>query len=120
MITPQSHYDPLLQVPLVHLLCLQTQVRSGMVSFLAETVYGNRSAFQEVLLVVSSDKGNVPIKSKFGKSGHVGQVSMLPRSEMAKLPRDSYGTEGRFTRVQELKQARVFLEMESIRKVSPA
>ena len=76
-------------------------------SFLPESVYGNRSGFQEVLLVTSSDKVNAPVKSKFFKTGQVSGVSMLPRSDMVKLPRDSYGTEGRFTRVQELKQARV-------------
>lgn len=77
-----------------------------MISFLPETVYGNRSAFHEVILCCANDKGNPVLKSKFFKSGHISGVSMLQRADMLKIPKDAYGTEGRFTRVQELKQAR--------------
>lgn len=83
------------------------KVRSGIVSFQPETVYGSRSAYQEVLICTANDKANPVLKSKFFKSGHVSGVHMLQRPDMLKIPRDSYGTEGRFTRVQELKQARL-------------
>lgn len=78
-----------------------------MVSFLPDTVYGTRSAYHEVLLVTSNDRHNNAQKSKLCKSGMVSGVSMLQRNEMLKPQRDGFGAESKFTRVQEMKQARV-------------
>lgn len=76
-----------------------------MITFLPETVYGSRSGYQEVLLCVANERLHPVLKSKFFKTGHVSGANMLQRADMMKLPKD-YGTEGRFTQVQELKQAR--------------
>ena len=60
--------------------------------------------------MTSMDKGNVALKSKLWRQGVVSGVSMLQRAEMLKPPRNSrYGAEGRFTKVQEMKQDRVSL-----------
>lgn len=78
-----------------------------MVSFHPDTIYGNRSGFQEVLIITANDKSNLTWKSKFFKSGHVHGVTMLGRQDMLKMPKDpsGFGGEGRFTQVQEMKQA---------------
>ncbi len=58
--------------------------------------------------MTAAGKGNIFHKSKLWKTGVVAGVSMLPRNDVAKPARDSskYGSETRFTRVQEMKQAR--------------
>lgn len=76
-------------------------------TFNPDTVYGSRSGYHEILLVTSQEKGNPIVKSKLYKTGSVHGPSMLQRQDMLKLPRDGYGTEARFTQVQELKQAKV-------------
>eukprot|EP00435_Cladocopium_sp_Y103_P035840 s1440_g9.t1 len=79
-----------------------------MVSFEPSTVYGNRTAWQEVLLVTSSDGRNMYHKTALWRQGLISDVMMLPRSEMVKPPRgdSKYGADTRFTKVQEMKQAR--------------
>ena len=61
------------------------------------------------MLVTSSDKHNVFVKSKAWKTGVVHGAAMLPRGDMLKVERNSKGfaSEARLTRVQELKQAGV-------------
>lgn len=87
-----------------------SEVRTAVVGFQPETVYGNRSAFHEVLLITAAGEKNcAPTKSKFHKAGFIGGVSMLQRGEMLKLQHNTYGPEPRFTKVQELKQAWLFL-----------
>ncbi|CAJ1375536.1 unnamed protein product [Effrenium voratum] len=83
------------------------KVRLGQVIFSPSSVYGTRSAFHQVLLVMANDRQNVFQKSSFWKTRVVSDVEMLPRASMVKLPKGDtrYGSEGRFTRVQELKQA---------------
>lgn len=54
--------------------------------------------------MTSNDKNNAVWKSKFFKSGIVGGVKMLQRADMLKLPKETYGSEKRFTPGQEQKQ----------------
>ena len=77
-----------------------------MVSFEPSSVYGNRVAWQEVLLVTSKDGKNMFHKTSLWRQGLISDVIMLPRSDMVKPPRgdSKYGADGRFTRVQEMKQ----------------
>ena len=83
------------------------KVKNAMVHFEPSSIYGTREGYQEVLLVASLDKTNHFVKSKAFKTAVIGGVSMLPRNEMAKPPRENgkYGSDTRFTRVQEMKQA---------------
>lgn len=57
-------------------------------------------------MVTAQDKSNVFHKTAFWKSAVVNNVNMLGRAEMIKLPKGDgkFGGDGRFTRVQELKQ----------------
>lgn len=82
-----------------------------MASFEPSSVYGNRVAWQELLLVTANDTKNVFHRSSLWRQGLVNDIVMLPRSEMVKPPRSDakYGSDGRFTRVQEMKQAPVLL-----------
>eukprot|EP00435_Cladocopium_sp_Y103_P004311 s3355_g1.t1 len=77
-----------------------------MGSFEPSSIYGSRVGWQELLLVTASDTKNVFHKSILWKQGHVSNIAMLPRSDMLKPPRTEgkYGSDGRFTRVQEMKQ----------------
>ena len=56
--------------------------------------------------MTANEKGNCFHKTSFWKSAVVNGVNMLGRGEMIKLPKGEgkFGGEGRFTRVQELKQ----------------
>ena len=79
-----------------------------MVAFESSSVYGMRQAYQEILLVTSADSKNIFHRSPAWKQGLVPDVQMLARSDMVKPPRTEdakFGTDGRFTRVQEMKQA---------------
>lgn len=86
---------------------LRRQVRLATVCFDPESVYGTRSGFHQALLCVANDKANIFLKSQFWKTGVASGATMLGRGEMLKLPREgkAFGGEGRFTRVQEMKQA---------------
>lgn len=53
----------------------------------------------------------MPAKSKLMKNGIVSGVKMLARGDMVKMPKEGYGAESRFTRVQELKQAQQHKKM---------
>ncbi|CAK8995879.1 Uncharacterized protein SCF082_LOCUS4551 [Durusdinium trenchii] len=81
------------------------KVKNAVANFDQATLYGNRTAFHELLLVTSKEASPFH-KSKLWKQAAVFNISMLPRSEMAKPPRDDskYGSEARFTKVQEMKQ----------------
>lgn len=89
-------------------LSFLSKVKPAVVHFEPSSIYGSRSGYHELLLVTAADKGNNFHKTKLWKSGVVANVTMLARPEMAKPARDSsrYGAETRFTRVQEMKQAR--------------
>lgn len=78
-----------------------------MASFEPSSVYGSRTAWQEMLLVTANDSKNIFHRSPLWRQGLVSDIAMLPRAEMVKPPRvdAKYGSDGRFTRVQEMKQA---------------
>ena len=88
------------------------EVKTVMVSFEPSSIYGSRTGWQELLLVTASETKNMFHKSNLWKQGHVSNITMLPRSDMLKPPRTEgkYGSDGRFTRVQEMKQAQEFLK----------
>lgn len=88
------------------------KVKTVMASFEPSSIYGSRVGWHELLLVTAADTKNVFHKSNLWKQGHVSNITMLPRSDMLKPPRSEgkYGADGRFTRVQEMKQAREFLK----------
>lgn len=78
-----------------------------MAAFEPSSVYGNRTAWQEILLVTSQDTKNIFHRSAVWRQGMVPDVLMLPPADMVKPPRTDdakYGSDGRFTRVQEMKQ----------------
>ena len=81
------------------------QVRQAIVNFEPSSVYGQRNAFQEILVITSPEKQNLSHKGKLWKQGVVSGVQMLSRSEMVKPPRAKWGGDPRFTKVQEMKQA---------------
>lgn len=73
-------------------------------------MYGNRSGCHQCLLITASDKHNVFHKSKAWRTSVVQGASMLPRGDMVKVERPSkvFASDGKLTRVQELKQAGLF------------
>lgn len=77
-----------------------------MVCFEPSTVYGNRQAYQEVLLIISQDSKNAFLKQPVWKHGVIAGVSMLARGDMVKPTKNDgrYGADSRFTKVQEMKQ----------------
>lgn len=83
-------------------------MKPAVVHFEPSSIYGTRVGYHDLLLVTAAGKGNMFHKSKLWRTGVVAGVSMLPRNDMAKPARDTakYGSETRFTRVQEMKQAR--------------
>ncbi|CAK9076905.1 unnamed protein product, partial [Durusdinium trenchii] len=80
------------------------KVRQAIVNFEPSSVYGQRNAFQEILVITSPEKQNLSHKGKLWKQGVVSGVQMLSRSEMVKPPRAKWGGDPRFTKVQEMKQ----------------
>ena len=82
-----------------------------MASFDPSSVYGNRVAWQELVLVTSQDGKNIFHRTPLWRQGLISEILMLPRGEMVKPPQAEgakYGAEGRFTKVQEMKQAVLF------------
>jgi len=87
------------------------KVKTVMASFEPSSVYGNRVAWQELVLVTSQDGKNIFHRTPLWRQGLISDILMLPRGEMVKPPRAEgakYGGEGRFTKVQEMKQAVLF------------
>ena len=87
---------------------IDSQVKTCMLAFEESSIYGNRSGFQELLLITSNDGKNVFHASPGWKRQVVTGVSMLQRQDMSKMPRGKWGSEGRFTKVQEMKQDKGF------------
>lgn len=83
-----------------------SQVKPLMLTYEESSVYGNRSGFQELLLVTANDNKNIFHGSSAWRRGVITGVSMLQRQEMVKPPRpdSKYGGDARFTKVQEMKQ----------------
>ena len=78
-----------------------------MVAFQPSSVYGNRVAFQEILLVTAQDSKNNFHRSPAWRQGLIPEVTMLGRGDMVKPPRGDdarFGNGSRFTKVQEMKQ----------------
>jgi len=86
------------------------KVKSCTLVFDENTVYGTRSGAHPCLLVTANDKNNPNVfwKSKAWKTSVINGSAMLPRSEMLKVEKatKNFASEGKLTRVQELKQAR--------------
>ena len=75
-----------------------------MVYFEPSSVYGQRQAFQEVILISAPDSRNCFVKAGAYRQGVIAGVSMLSRGDMVKPAKSAYGTDTRFTKVQEMKQ----------------
>ena len=91
-----------------HLVVSLPQVKSAMATFDPTTMYGNRTGYQDLLLVSSADSRNIFRRSPMYRTSVVSGINMLARSDMVKPPparTDArYGGEGRFTKVQEMRQ----------------
>lgn len=78
-----------------------------MVAFQPASVYGNRVAFQEILLVTAQESRNIFHRCPAWRQGLIPEVTMLGRADMVKPPRGDdarFGNGSRFTKVQEMKQ----------------
>lgn len=80
-------------------------MKPAVVHFEASSIYGQRTGYHDLLMITAAGTNNFH-RSKMWKTGVISQVTMLARPEMAKPPREAsrYGSEGRFPRVQEMKQ----------------
>lgn len=93
--------------PHKHMILQPFEVKSCTVVFDENTVYGSRNGAHSCLLITANDKNNTFWKSKAWRCGVISGAAMLPRSEMLKVEKTAKGfaTEGKLTRVQEMKQA---------------
>ena len=92
--------------PINVMICIDVRsAQQWSASSLRVSMVPDPSAFHECVLITANEKGNAVWKSKFFKTGHVHGVTMLQRADMLKIPKDSYGSEKRFTQSQEQRQA---------------